>query len=129
MALPRRMSLIVLRPAGEATQCELDRIDDPEIPGASAEVAVELLTDALAARARQAAHDIVRGCEHAGGTEPALQGVALREALADDVHDRVVAIALNRAHVGTVRGDREHDTGSDRLPVHQQRAGAADAVL
>src|SRR3954466_5082447 len=85
----------------DVAQCQFDGVDNAQIAGAPAEVATQLFADTVAACSRQTVHDVIRGREHAGSTEATLQRMALAEALADQIHDRVVGIALNGAHIRT----------------------------
>ena len=57
----------------------LDRIDDRLIAGAAAVVAGDVLADFLAARHAAVAQQLLRGQQHAGRAEAALQRVALLE--------------------------------------------------
>src|SRR5262245_20447736 len=59
-----------------------DRLDDVVIPGAAAQVAVELVTDGLLVElVAVAANDVERRHDHAGRAEAALQPMVLTERL------------------------------------------------
>ena len=62
-------------------------------------IATQLLPDGRD-RVRQPNEDIVCGCQHAGRTEATLQRVALAEAFANDLHDRIIVITFDGADVG-----------------------------
>ena len=66
-------------PPARACATDFDGIDDGVVAGAAAVVAGNLLADFLAARHAAAAQQFLRGQQHAGRTEAALQGVALLE--------------------------------------------------
>ena len=64
---------------------------------------------------------------HAGGAEPALQSVALHEALLDGIEFAVVFEALDRADVVPARHRGEHRARLHRIAVHGDDARAAVA--
>src|SRR5713226_881891 len=76
---------------GELLPGRDDRLDDPGIAGASADLSAQLMTDGLRIGAGQALEDVTRRDQHAGRTEAALQAVALVKVLAQDLHNRIVA--------------------------------------
>jgi hypothetical protein len=62
---------------------------------------------------------------HARGAEAALQTVLLEKPLLDGMECRTIRQTLDGLQVVTIRLDREHGAGLDRLAVEQDRARAA----
>ena len=116
-------------PPARASRHRLDRIDDGVIAGAAAVVAGDLLADFLAARHAAAAQQFLRGQQHAGRTEAALQRVALLEGLLQVGDLAGVRHAFDGLDRGAVALRRQHQAAAHDHAVDPHRAGAADAVL
>src|SRR5439155_16992384 len=106
-----------------------DRVDDPLVAGAPADDGRDALADLAVARRRVRAQEIQRGDQHAGRAEAALQPVMLAERLLQRVELAVAHQALDRAELGAVGLDGEHDARARGLAVEHDRARAADPVL
>jgi hypothetical protein len=67
--------------------------------------------------------------EHAGRTETALQRMMLAEGRLQGRKPVLAGQPFDGQHGGTMRLNREHETGTHGGAVHNHRARAADAVL
>ena len=74
-------------------------------------------------------NEIHRRHQHARRAEPALQRVVFREKLLQRMHLAALRQAFDRADLGTVGLDGEHQAGAHGLAVDHHRTGAAHAVL
>jgi len=79
----------------------------------------------MSARPRVLREQRVRGHQHAGRTEAALQAMLLPEALLQRVQRAARREALDRGDPRAVGLDREHRAALDRLAVEVNRARAA----
>ena len=98
-----------------------DRVDDGPVAGATTEISFQRVRQVLALRLgeRSRRHD------HAGGAEPALEGLRVDERLLDGMQRTVVRQTLDgddRVVLGAEGGDQ---AGVHRLSVEPDRAGAA----
>src|SRR5262249_59633468 len=75
---PRRL-LLLLR--AQHLRALLHRLDDVDVAGAAAEIALQPVDDLVLGRIRVVFQEARRGHDHARGTEAALQAVAFRERL------------------------------------------------
>ena len=105
------------------------RRHDPHVAGAPAQVAAQLVPDRGLVLRSDPGHDVPRRDQHPRGAESALQRVVARERLAQRPPGGVVSESFDGHHGRALAGVRPGDARSDRLPVHQHRAGAAHAVL
>jgi hypothetical protein len=73
--------------------------------------------------------EIDRCQDHTRRTETALQSVSPAECLLHRMHPSSIGEPFDGRDFRLARLDREHDAGTDRLAVEQDRAGAANAML
>ena len=83
------------------------------------------MANLLLGRLGIALQHLVRGHDHAGGTEAALQAVLLPEPLLDRVQVAVLGEALDRGDLDAVALHGEEVAGLHGLAVHEDGAGAA----
>src|ERR671915_2629979 len=107
----------------------LDRLDDPQVAGAAAEVAGEGLAQLLVAGIRMLPQERLHRHQEARSAEPALERVRLMESALERVEAIVAREALDRPERAAARLDRQHQAGPHRLAVELDRAGTADALL
>src|SRR5262245_51019639 len=107
----------------------LDRIDDRVIAGTAAVIAGEMLADRVAARHAAACKQFLRGEQHAGRAEPALQRVAAAEIVLQVCDLAGVGDAFDRLDPRAVALHGEGETAAHHRAVDAHRAGAAEAVL
>ena len=100
-------------------------LDDVDVAGAAAEVALERVPDLVLARIGVLAEQADGGHHHPGRAVAALEPVLLVERLLHRVQLPVLGEPLDRRHLAPVRLDGEHRARLDRLAVEQDRAGAA----
>ena len=106
-----------------------DRLDDPDIAGAAAEIAAEAQPDAPLVGLPKAKNQIASGDQHSGRAESALQRVLAVEGGAQLDRDLVVIEALDGGDVGPAAGAGEGDARADRLAVDEKGAGPANPML
>ena len=106
-----------------------DRLDDPDIAGAAAEIAAEAQPDAPLVGLPKAKNQIASGDQHSGRAESALQRVLPVEGGAQLDRDLVVIEALDGCDVGPAAGAGEGDARADRLAVDKKGAGPANPML
>src|SRR6266550_3864954 len=112
-----------------ALRGRLDRTDDLDVPGATADVAGQPRQDLFAARLRRPVDEGGGRHDEAGRAEAALCGVVLVEG---GLHRREVvrrAQALDRCDRGTVDCGERKEARPSGLTVDQDRAGAAPALV
>ena len=103
---------------------------DALVAGAAAQVAGQPLADLLVRGAGIVAQERGHRGDEAGGAESALQPVVLAERLLDGGQRAVGrGDALDGGDLAAVGLHREDQAGAHRLPVEQDGARAADAVL
>src|SRR5918994_1376391 len=107
----------------------LDRLDDPQVAGAAAEVACERLAELLVARVRVLAKKRLHRHEEARRTEAALERVSLVERALKRVELPVRGQPFHRPERPPVRLHCEHQARADGLSVELDGACAADALL
>ncbi len=106
------------------------RDDDVLVAGAAAEIARDRDPYLLLGRVRIVAQEFEQGRQHAWRAEAALQAVVLVESLLQRVQfGGRRGDALDREDLVAVRLHREHQAGARGIPVEQDGAGAAHAVL
>src|SRR5215211_684687 len=106
----------------------LDRLDDPPVAGAAAEVAGQRVADLLLGGLGMVAEVGLDRHEEAGRAEAALEGVLLVESPLQRM-GAVLRQRLDSPDAPTVGLDGEHEAGAQGLAVELNRARAADAVL
>jgi hypothetical protein len=105
------------------------RLDDPDVPGAPAQIARQRRADAVGVGIRFLGQESMRGGQHAGGAKAALQCVMLAEGGLQRGQGVVGRETLD-GHDGAALGlHRQHQARADRFPIDNDRAGAAHAVL
>ena len=115
---------------GEALVDHLrDGAHDADIAGAAAEIAAEIVADALFVGLVEPQYDVARRDDHAWRAEAALQRVVLGKRPAKGRHDRVGLKAFDRLDHGAVVGVCISDARTDRLAVDQNGAGAANPLF
>src|SRR4051812_43832152 len=107
----------------------LDRLDDPEIAGAAAEISGERLAELLPARVGVLAQVRLDRHEEARRAEAALQRMRLVERSLQWMQLALAREPLNRRQGATVRLHGEHEARAHGLAVELDRAGAAHALL
>jgi hypothetical protein len=75
------------------------------------------------------AQEVERGQQHPRGAEPALQSVMLVEGLLERMELAVLRQPLHGRQLGAVGLHGQHQARPRGLPVDEDRAGPADAVL
>src|SRR5918992_5326652 len=130
-AAPCSWSLSIPRSlVSEQLRGTVDGLDDVLIAGAAAQVAGDAFEYVVLGRPGVVAQQGGDRTKEAGGTEPALQAVALLEGA---LHRRQRTVRPGEAFDGRdgVPGDahRERQAGAHRLPIEEHRAASADAVL
>ena len=104
----------------------LDRLDDVVIAGAAAEIALEIFSDLLLARAGVGLHQVERRHHHPRRAETALQAVVFAEGVLHRVQGAVgLGDALDGQHLGALALHGEDGAALDRLAVDVHDAGAA----
>ena len=104
-------------------------LDDRDVAGAAAQIARQRRADAVGVRLRFLRQKGMRGHQHAGRAEAALQRVMLAEGGLQRAQRVVVRETLDGDDAAAFGLHRQHQTGADRSPVDNDRARAADAVL
>src|SRR5215210_560009 len=107
----------------------LDRLEDPQIARAAAQVPGERLAQLLAVGTGMLAQVCVHRHEEARRAEAALERMGLVERALERVQAGVAGEPLDGGERAAVRLDREHQAGADGLAVELHGAGAADALL
>src|SRR5262249_47208652 len=108
------------------TGCVAYSVDHVRVPGAAAKIPAKRLCDFGAGGTRVLLQEVHRRHDHAGRAEPALQAMALPEALLNGMKPAVLREAFNRGDLRVVRLDGEHRARLDRLAVDEDRARAAN---
>ena len=103
----------------------LDRAHDVLVPGAPAQLAGQGLADLRRGRIRMVIEQPPGRHHHARRAEPALQPVALREALLDRVQPAAAGQVLDGAHPVPVGHNRQHRARLHRRLVQPDHAGPA----
>src|SRR5581483_11092773 len=104
-------------------------LHDVDVAGAHAQLAGQGFADLVLAWLGVVVEELDGAEDHAWRTEAALQRVALLEGALQRVELAVVCQAFYCGDLGAVRLDGQHQAGSHALAIHQDRAGAAHAVL
>src|SRR5262245_40363257 len=105
------------------------RLDDRDIAGAAAEIAGQHVAHAVRIRIRLFAQERVRGRDHAGCAEAALQRAMFAERGLERRQRFVVAQPFDRDDLGSLGLNGKHQTGSHRIAIDDNRASTADTVL
>src|SRR4051794_9282035 len=104
--------------------------DDALVTGAPAQVAGQAGADLLVARVRVRLEERRGGHDEPGGTETTLEAVALPEGpLHRGQGLGVRGQPLDRGDLRILHLDAQHQAGTNCLPVDEDGAGTADAVL
>ena len=111
--------------AGLVLAGPLDGPHDVLVPGAPAQLAGQGLADLRRGRLRVVVEQPPGGHHHARRAEPALQPVALREALLDRVQVAAAGQVLDGAHPVPVGHGRQHRARLHRRLVQPDHAGPA----
>ncbi len=106
-----------------------DRVDDPGVARAAAEVAAERGLDVVVGGIRVAIDERLGRHHHARCAVAALDGALGDERLLQRVHGAVRCQPLDGRYLAAVGGDRQHQTRLHRLAVEEDRAGAAVAEV
>src|SRR5262249_22729043 len=103
-----------------------DRLEDPAIAGASAEVPGEFVLDRLLVDEIALLEQRADGEQHPRRAKAALERGVAGEDLLEAGELRPLGETFDRRHRLTVSVGGEVAARADRQPVHQHRAGAAD---
>src|SRR5918999_233305 len=124
-SLPSNNLLLASRSASRSRR--FDRLDDVDVAGATADVALDRLADLVLRRLRVGVEQVLGAHQDSGGAVAALERVMRPERLLQGVQLAVARKALHGLELRPVGLDREHHAGLDRVPVQQDRARAAVA--
>ena len=106
-----------------------DRVDDAHIAGTPAQSRGHAGADGVRRMIIAVVHQIHRGHQHAGRTEPALQRVMFGKQFLQGVHLAVGRQPFDGADLGAVRLHRKHQAGPRRIAIDDHGARAADAMF
>src|SRR5262249_145934 len=120
---PTRLSL------GHLRRSVFHCIHDMLVPRASAEIALEPLTNLSLIRLRMLLQQSTRRHDHPGRAIAALQTMVLPETLLHRMQPRFGSESFNRRHLRAVSLNREQPPGLHRSPIEQNRACPADRSL
>src|SRR5512134_4080518 len=115
--------------AAQELRAHLHGLDDVDVAGAAAEVALEPLVDLLVGGIGVVLQQPRRRHDHARRAEAALKSVALRERALDRVELPLLRHALDRHDARPVRLRREHGARFHRPAVNVHGAAAALAGI
>jgi hypothetical protein len=106
----------------------LNRLNDPNMGTAPAEIVVHSRNDLIAGRFRVRYQETVGLENHAGRAESALKGIVLDKGLLDRVKLAVFGEPLNGFDVSSRDVPHGQLTGGNRLVVQKDRTGAAQTL-
>src|SRR5437588_11108249 len=105
-----------------------DRVDDLGVARAAAQIARDGAADLLARGRRMVSEEGVRGHDHPGDAEAALNAALGHERLLQGVEPVAVTQTAHGGDPAPGRAGRQHETAAHRLAVQEDRAGPADSL-
>src|SRR5260370_88081 len=114
------------RPA--LTGGRLHGLDDFRIGGTAAQIARQIVADAIIVGVRMLVQQLLDHQHEAGRTETALERAVLNECLLDRVEHVVAVEVFNRLHHGAVREGRKVQAARDCAAVDDQGAAPAQSL-
>ena len=116
--------------ARAARRRKLYRFDDLLIPGATAEIPADRITDRVFARCGIRFKQRMRGDQHAWCAVAALQSVRLAETVLQHAHRSIgIAEPFDGRDLLAIDLRREDKTGTNRFAIEEHAACTANAVL
>lgn len=114
----------------KAIRGEFDGLDNLAVAGAAADVTGDRLDDVFSRRTVVPLKQSVRRQDHSWRAEAALQPMGFAECILDDAElARSSGYPFDRRNRVAVGLHREHKTGTHRLAIEQDGAGATNSVF
>src|ERR1700730_2937951 len=128
--LPTKVSVLVIVVAMVSLRLRLcrggfHRVDDVLVAGATAQIAVQAVTDLFLARLGIALDNLLDRHDHAGRAETALQPVLVPKGFLYGVQLAVSRQTFDGENIAAVRLHRKHGATLDRFAVDMHCASAA----